>query len=173
MRRLFILTGVICLTFTFLLACAPRAEKQAGPAADESFSVEADVEAVRRVNEDLIDAFNAGEVEAAVSLVMDDAVDLPPNRPPVVGKEAIREFVLSDLEKFNWQFIEEVVEVQVSGDLAVLWSNYSVTLTFNDDGRQIESNGKWIKILKRQPDGSWKFSRNIWNSNNPPPVQSN
>jgi len=156
-----------------LQGCAPRAEQQVAPVVDESARIEADVGAIKRVNEDLIDAFNAGDAAAAVALVMDDAVDLPPNHPPVIGKEAIRSFVQSDFDRSTWHFIDEIVEVEVAGDLAVIWSSYSVTLTFKDDGRQIENSGKWLKVLKKQPDGSWKFSRNIWNSDNPQPVQNN
>ena len=169
MRCLIILLGVICLSFMLPSACAPQAEQQAEPVVEESTSTEADVEAIKRVNVDLINAFNAGDAAAAVALVMDDAVDLPPNRPAVIGREAIRSFVQSDFDTFTMNFADEIVEVEVAGDLAVIWSNYTVTLTPKDDGEPIENNGKWLKVLKRQPDGSWKFSRNIWNSDNPPP----
>jgi uncharacterized protein (TIGR02246 family) len=152
-----------------LSACAPQREKRAEPEVDKSTRIDADVEAIKRVNVDLIEAFNAGDTSAAVALVMDDAVDLPPNRPAVIGKEAIRSFVQSDFNRFTWDFTDEIVEVEVSGDLAVMWTNYSVTLSPKDGGEPIESSGKWLKVLKRQSDGSWKFSRNIWNSDNPPP----
>ncbi len=169
MRYPNILLGVICLSVTSLSACAPHPEQRAGPVVDESKSFEADVEAIKRVNADLIAAFNNGDANAAVALAMDDAVDLPPNRPAVIGKEAIRSFVQSDFDQFTWDFTDQIVEVQVGGDLAVVWTNYMVTLTPKHGGEPIESSGKWLKVLNRQTDGSWKFSRNIWNSDNPPP----
>ena len=172
MKCLLILLGAICLSSVLLSACAPQAEQQAEPVVDESTSVQTDVEAIKRVNVDLINALNAGDASAAVALVMDDAVDLPPNRPAVIGKEAIRSFVQSDFDQVTMNFNDEIVEVEVSGDLAVIWSNYTVTLTPKDDGEPIENKGKWLKVLKRQSDGSWKFSRNIWNSDNPPPEES-
>jgi ketosteroid isomerase-like protein len=104
-------------------------------------------------------------VAGAVALVMDDAADLPPHPPPVIGKEAIPSSVQSDLGRFAWQFTEEVVEVD--GDLAVMWTNYRVKLVPKAGGEPIEAEGKWIKVLKRQPDGSWKFFRNIWNRDHP------
>ena len=160
--------GVICLSVTSLYACAPHSEQRAGPVVDESKSIEADVGAIKRVNADLIVAFHNGDANAAVALVMDDAVDLPPNRPAVIGKEAIQSSVQSDFDQFTWNFTDQIVEVQVDGDLAVVWTNYMVTLTPKHGGEQIERSGKWLKVLKRQTDGSWKFSRNIWNSHNPP-----
>jgi len=54
MRCLIIPSGVICLSFMLLSACAPQAEQQAEPVVDESTSTEADVEAIKRVNVDLI-----------------------------------------------------------------------------------------------------------------------
>jgi ketosteroid isomerase-like protein len=167
MRRPIILSEVIVLALMFLPACAPQAD----PVVAESTSAETDVEAIKRVNIDLINAFNVGDVPAAVDLAMDDAVDLPPNRQAVVGKEAIREFLQSDMDRFAMHFVDEIVEVEVDGDLAVIWSNYTVRLTPRDGGGPIENQGKWLKVLKRQPDGSWKFSRNIWNSDNPPPTE--
>jgi len=165
MRYRIILLGVICLSIILLSACAPQAE----PVVDESTSIEADVEAIKKVNVDLINAFNASDAATAVALVMDDAVDLPPNRPAVIGKEAIRSFVQSDFDRFTMNFADEIVEIEVAGDLAYIWTNYTVTLTPKDVGKPIGNNGKWLKVLRRQPDGSWKFSRNIWNSDNPPP----
>jgi uncharacterized protein (TIGR02246 family) len=169
MRCLIILLGALGLSFMLLSACSPQAERQVEPVVAESTDIEADVEAIKRVNVDLIDAFNAGDVSAAVALVLDDAVDLPPHRPAVIGREAIRSFLQSDLDQFTMNFADDIVEVEVAGDLAVIWSNYTVILTPKDDGKPIENNGKWLKVLKRQPDGSWKFLRNIWNSDNPPP----
>jgi len=169
MRCLIILSGVVCLSFMLLSACAPQAEQQAERVVDESTSTETNVEAIKRVNVNLINAFNAGDASAAVALVTDDAVDLPPNRPAVMGKEAIRSFVQSDFDRFTMNFVDEIVEVEVAGDLAVIWSNYTVTLTPKAGGEPTGNNGKWLKVLKRQPDGSWKFSRNIWNRDNPPP----
>jgi len=167
MRCPIILLGVICLSFVLLSACTPQAEPQAEPGVDESTRTEADVEAIMKVNVDLIDAFNTGDVSAAVTLVMEDAVDLPPHRPAVIGRENIRSFLQSDVDRFTMHFADEIIEVVVDGDLAVIWSNYTVTLTPRDGGEPIENNGKWLKVLKRQSDGSWKFSRNIWNSDNP------
>jgi uncharacterized protein (TIGR02246 family) len=163
------LLGVVCLSFMLVSACGPQAGQRAEPVIAESTITEADLEAIKGINADLMEAFNAGDVSAAVALVMDDAVDLPPHRPAVIGKEAIREFLQSDIDQFTMRFVDEMVEVEVAGDLAIMWTNYTVTLTPKDDGEPFESNGKWLKVLKRQSDGSWKFSRNIWNSDNPPP----
>jgi uncharacterized protein (TIGR02246 family) len=167
-RNLVLFFGVICLSLMLLPACAPQAEQQAEPAADEAASTQADVEAIKDFNIRLIDALNSRDASAVVALVTDDAADLPPNRPAVIGKEAIREFVQSDYDQFTtYNFVDEIVEVEAAGDLAVVWSNFTVKLIPKGSTESMEDSGKWIKVLKRQPDGSWKYSRGIWNSDNP------
>ena len=43
------------------------------------------------------------------------------------------------------------------------------TLTPKAGGEPTEDSGKWLGILKRQPNGSWKVHRDIWNSDKPFP----
>jgi ketosteroid isomerase-like protein len=167
MRSPVFLSIVFCLSLVALPVCVSQARQQAETVADNPMRFEVDVEAIKRINVDLIEAFNAGDVSAAVALVTEDAVDLPPNRPAVVGREAIRSFLQSDIDLFTMNFDDEIVDMEIDGSLAVIWSNYTVTLTPRDGGEPIKSSGKWLKVLKRQPGGSWKFSHNIWNSDKP------
>jgi ketosteroid isomerase-like protein len=56
----------------------------------------------------------------------------------------------------------------VAGDWAYDRGNYTLTVT-PKPGKPMEESGKYLAVCKRQPDGSWKISRLIYNSNNPPP----
>ncbi len=60
------------------------------------------------------------------------------------------------------------LETQVAGDWAYDRGNYTVTVT-PKSGKPMEASAKYLIIVKRQPDGSWKVYREISNSNNPPP----
>ena len=71
-----------------------------------------------------------------------------------------------DLLSFDMAITNE--EVQVSGDLAVARGTYAATVTPKDGGEAISIDGKYMTLLKRQPDGSWKIYRDIYNSNVPP-----
>jgi uncharacterized protein (TIGR02246 family) len=100
----------------------------------------------------------------------EDGIQLPPGSPPIVGKEQIRErnkSALVDLFTMDGSITNE--EVQVSGDLAVARGTYATTLTPKDGSEEIFIDGKYMTLLKRQPDGSWKIHRDIFNSNMPPP----
>ena len=56
-------------------------------------------------------------------------------------------------------------EVQVAGDWAFSRGTYTLSITPKAGGEEIFIDGKYMTILKRQTDGSWKIHRDIFNSN--------
>lgn len=55
------------------------------------------------------------------------------------------------------------------GDWGFDRGTYHHTMTPKAGGAPISGNGKYLWLYQRQPDGSWKLSRVIWNSSDPPP----
>ena len=53
----------------------------------------------------------------------------------------------------------------MSGDLAFNWGIATGNLTRKEDGKITPINNKYIQILRRSADGTWKISHVIWNSN--------
>ena len=112
-------------------------------------------------------SLNAGDLDSWLSLWTDDGVQLPPGEPPVVGKEEIRARNKAVLDKFTLNIGITNAEVGVAGDWAFARGTYTATLTPKEGGRAIPLSGKYMTILKRQTDGSWKIHRDIFNSNVP------
>ena len=50
-------------------------------------------------------------------------------------------------------------DVQIVGDVAYEWSLAQMTFTPKRGAAVVAIKGKQLRILKRQPDGSWKFIR--------------
>ena len=148
-------------------ACAP-APKQPDPAA-EATAQAADRAALEAIAKEYEAAFSAGDVEALVALHADDAIRMPPNAPPVVGKEAIQAAYQTTFDEFAAKITLSLEEVEVAGDWAFVRGTSPVTVTPKAGGEPLEDEGKYLSIRKRQPDGSWKIFRTIWSSNNPPP----
>ena len=154
------------LTFT----CQPAAEQ---PETSSQVSTDAeDVAAIRSSFSAYVAAFNTGEANALPAFFTDDAIWLPPNAPAIVGREAIRSFVQNNNEQFTEELTAEVVEADVAGDWAFLRMTYGATMTPKTGGESMELSGKWVNIWRRQPDGSWKIYREIWNTNQPMPGTS-
>ena len=153
-KQIIMLSVVVALCLSVLSCQAP--------------SNEADIEAIRGVQNEYVRAMNSGDVDAWLETIGDDAVNLPPNHPQVTGKEAIRSYIVTSyFERFNMQLSISVQEVQILGDFAFTNGSFSLSLTPKDGGEVIEEKGKFIDIFKRQPGGSWKYYRIIFNSDIP------
>jgi len=147
---------VILLCFTF--SCQKQAE-EAKPTVD----IEADVEAIKSLSDEIMKAYNEGDLEVLMAIVAKDVVFMPPGKPALIGKEAIRNW--HDFDKISFDVNITVEEVQVLGDWAFMRDIWIGTVTQKEGGEKFELNNKSLILLRRQTDGTWKLSHTIFNSN--------
>ncbi len=169
MRHLLILIGVVCLAFILLPCCAPAPEQQAEPVGEEAPTTEADVEAIHGVLQRFDDTTNAGDAENWLTLITDDVLWMVPNQSTLTGKEAVRGRVQPFFDELDMEHVTTVLEVEVAAEWAFARGNYKFRVIPKTGGETSEEIGKFIHILERQSDGSWKITRAIWNQNVPPP----
>jgi uncharacterized protein (TIGR02246 family) len=147
-----------------LLLCLTFGCKQQGVGVD----VEADIAAI----EDLVNqygaAVNAGDLDLWISLWTDNGIQMPPNAPAVIGKEQIRAANESMFAEFILEMVVTNKEVRVASDLAFARGTYTLSLIPNAGGETSTIDGKYLSIVERQADGSWKFARDCFNDNTPP-----
>jgi ketosteroid isomerase-like protein len=93
---------------------------------------------------------------------------MPPDEPAVIGKERIRARNGAALDRFTFDIGITNQEVRTAGDLAVARGTYKAVLSPKQGGGPISIDGKYMSILLKQPDGSWRIHRDIFNSNVPP-----
>ncbi|MDH4350787.1 MAG: SgcJ/EcaC family oxidoreductase [Gemmatimonadota bacterium] len=149
------------MSFSLALVIALAACTQApAPPRDTS---EADAAAIRQLSDDWIAAYNAGDADAAGMTYAEDAISLPPDRPPVVGSEALVQRLRDFFTEFSASQTSTVYEVTVFGDRALARGTWSVRQTPKAGGAEQVRNGKWMELYNRQPDGSWKTWRWMWN----------
>ena len=160
-------TATLISLALLVAACQPAAE-QPDPAAEAAQQAE-DVAAIKNLDSKWNTAVNAGDAAALANLHTDDAIRMPPNQPAVVGKEAIQSSFQTIFEQFTGKLTLSPEEVEVVGDWAFARGTYAGTRTPKAGGEPTEDNGKYLAIFLRQPDGSWKHYRGIWNSDKPLP----
>jgi uncharacterized protein (TIGR02246 family) len=124
---------------------------------------------IERVRDAHVAALNAGDADTWVSLFTEDGVQMPPNAPANVGREAVRAWSRGFLGTFRAAFALSVVEVRLAGDWAFERGGYRITLTPHAGGPPLEDAGKYITIYQRLPDGTWRIARDIWSSDHPLP----
>jgi uncharacterized protein (TIGR02246 family) len=102
-------------------------------------------------------ASNQGDAEALTSLYTEDAVLLPPDHAPVHGRDAIGEFWRQGTDP---GLEVRTLRVEVDGSVGYLVGQYNLPSTAEEPA----DSGKYVMCLRRQRDGSWKLSADIWNS---------
>jgi ketosteroid isomerase-like protein len=137
----------------------------------QAASSNADVTAINKLQKQVDDAIVAGDTERYVALLVDDAVLMPPNALPVVGREAIRSWNEGMARRFRIQrYVPLDDELVVAGDWAFRRATFTWSVMSTTDGNSLNDSGKFIIIYQRVPDGSWKVARDIWNSNAKEPL---
>jgi len=102
-------------------------------------------------------ASNQGDADALTALYTEDAVLLPPDHAPVHGRQAIGEFWRQGTDT---GLEVRTLRVEVDGSIGYLVGQYNLPSTVEEPA----DSGKYVMCLRRQRDGSWKLSADIWNS---------
>lgn len=125
---------------------------------------EQDIAAIRQLAADWRAGWLAGDADWLLALYADDPVLMPQDQPVVRGQAAIRPLYEAVLEDYVVTSDSTLVEVEADGDLGYIWSTYTLTATPKAGGTPIRRAGKSVFIVRRQPDGAWKITRLIDNS---------
>ena len=115
-----------------------------------------EIEKINACNSAFEDALRAGDGDRCALMCEENAVLMPPNAPPVEGRDAIRQH-FADLGPDS-TVAATTLNIELSGKLAYQRSRVSW-----------DSNGKTkytdsMDILRQQDDGSWLFLASAWNS---------
>jgi len=114
------------------------------------------------------ESLNAGDLERWLDLWTEDGIQMPPDERAISGLDSIRARNEAMLDRFTFDIGITNQEVETAGDWAYARGTYKARLMPKGGGRAITMDGKYMTILARQPDGSWKIHRDIFNSNTPP-----
>lgn len=85
--------------------------------------------AIRRLYAASVAALNDGDIPALSAFYTDDAIQLPPDRPPLVGWEAIRSSLEHELSAVTVEAVVDVREVGVAGALAYALGRHRLRVT--------------------------------------------
>lgn len=146
-----------------------RRPRRSPPAATQAASQEAqDREAIQELYQAEIRANLSLDTDAMAGLFDDDIVIMEPGHAPLVGRDAAGQY----LTELKTQFADDEIlaynqewkEVRPLGDYTVQWGTISGRVRPTAGGDEISYTYDVMRVLKRQPSGSWKVFRWIWNS---------
>lgn len=147
----------------FLICCFALVSVQCKQEPPQDTSA-ADIEAIRKA--DLAWAEQSVNLDSHISYFMEDAMVLAPNEPMITGKANIRKTLeeMYQMPGFSikWQPVD--VEVSSSGDMGCTIGTYEMTMN-DSTGMQMKDKGKYMTIWKKQADGKWMVSADMFNTN--------
>lgn len=158
-----LMLGVACQS-------APKTpSSDTGSAAPAGFSA-ADEAAVRAVDSAFAAGSAAGDGAVVGALYASDATLMPPGDSSRHGTAAIATYWSGLFSAYSFPVSLTPAPIVGSGDLAIASGTYSVVMTPKAAGAKPlpVDNGKYLGVLKKQADGSWKYLFDTWNSDAPP-----
>jgi ketosteroid isomerase-like protein len=108
------------------------------------------------------------ELDKIVSQYAEDAVVMPPNDSTLYGLAEVRAWWEEYFRYFRvTSSVETERETTVAGDQMFDRSSVSITIVPTESGARIKDDLRNLTVRKRQADGSWKISHQMWNSTQP------
>ena len=116
-------------------------------------------QAIERHNAKALRSYTTGDVESLVSIFAEDAWQMPPNHPALVGRAAIREFWAAAFSWGKWDFTLDTQAVAASGPLAVERGQYVLRFTASANAppgmTSFEDRGNYLVHWRRESDARW------------------
>lgn len=153
------------LTVSALAGCQPAERgRTTGPAVDTA-AVAAAVDSLRQA---YLEAYNAGELDRLASLYADDAVLLPPDAPPVRGRDSIRTHFAGELAPGPTLEISSGQLGPLGPEWTSLAGGYRVTVRREEAEEPTAVEGSYLILVRKTPNG-WKVSRHAGTYDSMPP----
>jgi ketosteroid isomerase-like protein len=127
-----------------------------------------DLAAIADFNRRYVQAINDGDIATLSSLTTAEHILLSPNAPPRIGKEANDAANARAAERFDIDESWAPEETVIDGNLAYQRGTYVVEAMPKAGGDKRRVTGNFLRIYRRQPDGSWRMTRDMFNNDRPP-----
>ena len=158
--------GIACTAKTEAPADTSSAAAQGvtSPPADRA----ADEAAIRQMDDQFFAAVKARDAAAAAALYADDAVSMPANSPPLMGRDAVMKFNAEFFKAPQLAMTGGSESIKFSDDGTVAYETGKYSATFADaKGKIVKDEGKFLNVMKKI-DGKWKIVADAFSSNMAP-----
>ena len=128
----------------------------------------ADLAAIERLHQHDVAATLSQDPRALAELWTDDAVRMVPGGRAEVGRQTIYTNDSTQHERAPRarviRYAPTIMDVQVVQDWAIEWGHFDGAYKRSPGDSLHVIRGSLLRVLRRQPDGSWRFVRVMWNS---------
>ncbi len=106
----------------------------------------------------------AGDIQTLATYYTDDAIQFPPNRPPLEGWSEISASLENELSGIIFNSTLDVREVVITGDSGYAWGHFQAVITPMSGQTRSVTSGSFLDVLRRHTDGSWRIARSMWSN---------
>jgi len=142
-----------------MVACQPGV----APLTDE------DIAALNAMRTAHVEAVLARDVDAAVDVYAEDALWWGADAPAVEGRAAIQAAIEPQPGMTVQDFDITSIEIDGYGDVAFDRGTFRQTIVIEGAEEPITVVGKYVLIARKQADGTWLWTLDIWNADAPMP----
>lgn len=104
--------------------------------------------------------------QAYIEYFVEDGAILPPDSPAAEGRQAIYKWIEKSLHDYT---VKDVKMTFAPLRIAEGWATRRFTITGlrvpKQGGEPIRFHSKYLDVLQKQADGSWKFVYRMWSNN--------
>lgn len=131
---------------------------------DDTPTSSEDLAAIAEFNRQYLAAINAGDIDALLELTSDAQIMIAPNREPIAGKADTAAAFRRMFEEFDIEESWSPGETALGGDWAYQRGRFRVVATPKAGGDARTTTGHYLRILARQPDGTWRMTIDMFNN---------
>lgn len=145
------------LAVALVLSCIAGDFAGAASVRQEAAARDHDRQVLRRVHDQWIAAYTAGDVEALGRFYLDETVLMPDGRPTYRGWQEIRAFFAPGFERFSYTAQADLQSLEVSGDLGSAHGIVTVTMTPKAGGEAVTRALRYLIVFKRVAKDDWRI----------------
>jgi uncharacterized protein (TIGR02246 family) len=126
---------------------------------------------IRLAKTQLRDAYNTGDVDAALSVYADAYSDMSVGLASFYGTEgrAVLKHRLKQLfAEYTAQLAVTIISIRVTGDWAFDWGWHNLTLTPKQGGMPVTRRTRYLEIWQKNSEGQWRIAIFVDNVDVPP-----
>ena len=126
-----------------------------------------EAEVIRGISAARAKAYNEGDAAGIAKHFADTCFLMAPGGQTMTDPAKVKAYYQAIFDRYSTGLESGYEDVKVDGDLAYGRGFAKVRLKDKVNGEVIVSTAKYLNILERQSEGSWKTTHDIWNGNEP------
>ena len=124
---------------------------------------EEDRQRMAEISREWLDAYARGDLDGIMALMHPESIVMPHNQPTSTGLEEVRAFFGSRIGRPGVRFVDDLQEIRINGNWALVLGSFSVEVTTEESGDPVVvHNGRYLVVYEKV-EGEWLMLRDMDN----------